>query len=279
MKINNVIPPISNEPKRNNKNQNPAFGGSFINGWKPSNLLELSRQGTMKGNLFIANAFVFLLGSRILTSRDKDEKREVLIRDIPTIVLAVMGVPLLENAVTKFVQKKSGFAIAESSTEKNGLANWVRKKLNTAEKERTTTKTVNYSKLEDWYKFDKNTPSGIEGFSKRLDSLGGNLKKIYSPLSEEIKSVFEGCKNNEEVIAKITANKELAGKLGEMMSKKNPILEKAKFFKTIPTIAGFAGTLLLIGLFIPKLNIFITESLHKNSKNNHEKPKEQSEIN
>lgn len=268
MKIHNVIPPVVTEKDRKNINsnkQNVAFGG-VLDGWKPSNLLDLSRQGTMKGNLFIANAFVFLLGSRIITSRDKDERREILIRDIPTIILAVMGVPWLEKGIAGTIQKASGFAITESSKNTDGIINAIRKRLNKPAKERITTKTVNYSQLEDWYKFDNNIPEGMKGFSKRLDFLGGDLKKIYSHLGEEVKSAIAGCKDNKAVIDKLAEDKGLADKIAGMIGKNNPIMNKAKFFKTLPTITGFAGTLLLIGLFIPKMNIFLTETLHKNKK-------------
>src|SRR5574344_1745854 len=116
MKINNITPsytPVSsNQNKNNDKSSNPSFGSKNIaNGF--NQFFKLESSGPMTRKLFILNAFTFLLGSRILTSRDKDEKRETIIRDIPTILISVAGVPVLEKATAKIVEKKSGFTITE----------------------------------------------------------------------------------------------------------------------------------------------------------------------
>ena len=114
MRINQATPMINNQIKNNN-GQNTSFKG-LPKG--VCDFLTLERRGPMIRTLFLANAFGFLLGSRLITSRDKEEKREILIRDLPTIGVAVMGVPVVAKWVAKGIQKKSGFVIMEESEQK-----------------------------------------------------------------------------------------------------------------------------------------------------------------
>lgn len=268
MKINSATPVISSNVQ-SNKNKNVAFQG--LNDWKPTNLLKLSRQGSMARNLFILNAFAFLLGTRIITSRDDDEKREIVIRDIPTIIIAVQGVPFIGEKAAELIQKKSGFAIMETGDTKKstGIAKWIKNKFNRPDKPEM--KSVEYSQLEDWYVYNDKLVSGFKGFSERL-SKGGNLKKIYSSLNDDVKTLLAGFSdNNDEFIKKLFDKSEksdsvLAKLEKEMASDKNNALKQASFMKTSTKLIGFGLTLALIGLFIPKLNIFITETIHKNKK-------------
>lgn len=264
MKTHNVIPSVNTntQPK-----QNVAFKGNIIDKY-----LTLNRQGPMSRNLFVVNAFVFLLGSRILTSRDKDERREILIRDIPTIVIAVMGVPFFGKQVAKLVQKKSGFAIMQDTGEQpNKVVQGLRKIFKKSGQNKFD--VISYSQTEDLYKFDKNLSSGFRGFSERLKNLGDNvnLKKIYSSVSAEVKEQLKNFSdNNTEFINQLAENKSLTetivNELSKTVKEGNKVLKAAEFMKTIPTLGGFAVTLLTIGMFIPKLNIYITEKIHKNRK-------------
>lgn len=258
MKIANLQQaPISNASLSKNK---IAFKGTFLHDLShPSGLLNLDRSGTMSRNLFIVNAALFLLGSRLVTSRDKDEKREVLIRDIPSIVLAVKGVPLFKDFIAKHLQEHTGFVINEKGT----------KKVNGKEVEAPAKgDAATYSRLEDLYVYDKNLDKsvGLQGFSKRLSSFGGDLKKIYSTLSDDIKESLKDCedKNNDAVIKKIK-DKGLAEKIKEALAdaKNNKALKKAETYNSAVAMTGFACTIALMGVIIPKLNIHITEMVHK----------------
>lgn len=265
MKINNATPVIRNNVQANKNKKNVEFKGCF-EGFKPTELLKLSRQGTMLRNLFTINAFVFLLGSRIFTSRDEDERREILVRDIPTIVIAVMGVPFVEKLVAKLIQDKTGFAIMENAGEQGNITKKINEIFN--KPNRNKIETANYSRLEDWYIYDKNLSSGFKGFSERIKKLGGDLKKIYSSVGSNIKEQLKGLSdNNDEFIKQLTQNKNLMETLETEMAKVgNNALKQALFLKTIAKLAGFGVTLATIGIFIPNLNIFITETIHKNKK-------------
>lgn len=250
MKVNNLATPVvsTNTPNINTANQSVAFKG-FAEGLKPAKLFKLDRSGTMGSNLFILNAFVFLLGTRILTSRDKDEKREIFIRDIPSIVIAVVGVDTIQNLAEKAFNKNKGFPIMEKSTDENGKVSFSKAK---------------YSRLKNWYVYDDKIQSGLKGFSERLDKLDGNLKTVYSYLNDSIKGKLANCTDNKSVMDAFGKDKGLEQELITALSNpKNKALQKAETYKTIPALIGFALTCSLLGIFIPKLNIHITETISK----------------
>lgn len=279
MKINNLATHVINKNNNANSNQKVAFKKNEVKPLKQivkdgyKNFFSINRAGTMVRSLFIANAFVFLLGTRIITSRDKDEKREIFVRDIPSIFIAVIGVPTIQNFFAKKVfEPKAGFAFRKTieNPERSDISKWVRNKLGMKLELKPTSKDVSYSTLKSWYVYDENIASGFDGFSKRLANNKGNLKKIYSTLSSEIKaklSSFED--NNEKFLKKLNENSNtgLRNSIIEALKEpKNQALKRAESLKTYPIMIGFALTLGLLGFLIPKLNIFITETIHKNKR-------------
>lgn len=269
MKINNSIPQV-NTPTF--KAKPSAFDG--LTKYIKDDLVKLNRanRGTMTRDLFVVNAFAFLLGTRMITSRDKDERREVMIRDIPTIVIAVTGVPFVERKIAeKWIQPRSGFALMEDG--KHTLYQKIFKA--TKNKDVKPPKDImGYRTLEDCYVFNKDLHEGFDGFSKRLSNLGGDLKKIYSSLGDDVKSKLSGfdSKNNDAFIKELNLDKNsgLLKTIKEAMAKNkikdNNALRQASALKTYGKIASFAAILATIGICIPKLNIYITETIHKNKK-------------
>lgn len=230
----------------------------------------LSRSGTMNRNLFIANAFAFLLGSRLVTSRDKDEIRETLIRDVPTIIIAVMGVPVASKLIAGKFQKSSGFALLHE-TEKSDTHKWFDKLL--GKKGETTTTEASYDKLSSWYQYkDKSTTkfdaTKFEGFTDRLAGLNGNLKKICSSLSSEFKTRLEALPQDNEGFKKALFRDEklVQDVAKEFASDKNGALKIALFKKTITKMSGYAAILAIVGLAVPKGNILLTNILHRGDK-------------
>lgn len=219
--------------------------------------VEPQRNGTMMRNLFVTTAFVFMLSGRIFNARDKDEKRETLTRDIPTIILAIQGVPLFEKITAKVLQKKSGFAIM-SDAEKGSLAS--------------------ADQIKDWYRFDKSLASGFDGFMTRLNDLGGNLKKTTSALSDEIKGKLANfSEDNKSFMDKLSTNEHKGLKqtiIDEFQKEGNAAVKEASFKKSLPKIAGIGATLVLIGICIPKANMALTEHLSKKRKLAEAKTKE-----
>lgn len=225
----------------------------------------LSRSGTMNRNLFVANAFAFLLGSRLVTSRDKDEIRETLVRDVPTIVIAVMGVPIACKFIAEKLQKNSGFALLHE-TGKSDTHKWFDKLL--GKKGETTTTEASYDKLSSWYQYNEKSATGFNGFTDRLAGLNGNLKKIYSSLSGEFKTRLEALpQDNEEFKKALFSDKKLVQDVAkEFASDKNGALKIALFKKTITKMSGYAAILAIVGLAIPKGNILLTNILHRGPK-------------
>lgn len=269
MQINNVTPLINNNvtPK-----QSTTFTGFKDKGIE---LLNLKRKGPMSRDLFLINAFVFLLGTRLVTSRDKDEKREILIRDIPTIIIAVMGVPVFQDLLAGKIQEKSGFAFMEETGDISKQSGIIAPRIN--QLFGVKQQLVSYGQLNDWYKFDDKLASGFKGFTERLDTQKGNLKKIFSSLNDDIKAklealdpkfkekkfadnklfkstLFNGSKDSNEVLNLVKK---------AFSEKDNNALKRASWVKTIPTLTGLVLTLGLVGILIPKLNIHITETINK----------------
>lgn len=254
MKIHNVTPNMQNINNTNKKKV--AFSGSFSKGLTNASekFFNLKRVGTMSLDLFTANAFVFLLGGRLISSRDKNEQRETLTRDIPTILAAVYGVPKVEEFAAKLIQDKKGFAIGEAVDPKKIFG-------------KSRLEVANFSKLDDWYRYDDKLAKGFDSFSERLSSKGGNLKKIYSSLSDKIKNELSNfSKDNKTFMQELSQNAKLKQEIQNEFSKNegNNALRLARRFKAIPKLIGFALTLAFIGIFIPRLNIHITEKINKN---------------
>lgn len=284
MKIDNAAPKTNIESKNNQSNSKVAFKGnpkSFSELAKDEfkKMFTLDRPGPMTRKLFITNAFVFLLGTRLVTSRDKDEKREILIRDVPSIVTAVLGVPIIGNFFAGKLQERSGFAImrTDKNPEKSDLMKWIHEKRGIAEGEKMPkpkSSPLSYGEIDSLYKYEESISSGLSGFSKRLCELTDSvdLKKVYSTLSDKIKQGIEKI-NPKDNIALIDAleletHKDLKGEiLNALKDGKNAALKKAEFLKTVPIMIGFGITLVLLGLIIPKTNIFITETVNKKRKN------------
>lgn len=206
-----------------------------------SKLFNLDETGHMSRKLFIVNGFIFLLGGRFLRARDNNERRETVSRDVPTIVVVAMGIPVVQKWLAKKMQKNTGLAL----THNNDIAK--------------------SSQIQEWYKYDEKLTTGFDGFTKRLSDMGGNLKKIFSRLDADSKSKLASFSdNNDKFISELSKNKELKKSFETKFKQSgNKALEEAAFLHTIPTIMGFAVTLSLIGIMIPKLNIFITEKINK----------------
>lgn len=261
MKVNNATPAkttINNTPTMGNK---PALKWTK----EAHKLLTLDRRGPMGRNLVTLAAFTFLLGSRLVTSRDKDEIRETMIRDVPTIVIAIMGVPMASKWIATKLQNHTGFALVHE-TEKSDMQKW-RDNL-FGKKGNITTSEATYDKLASWYQYNDKSATGFKGFTDRLAGLNGNLKKIYSTLGDEFKAKLEMLPNdNKGFTDALFKDKSLLQEVTEAFkSNKNGALQKALFNKTITKITGFSAILTLVGFCIPKGNILLTNILHRGDK-------------
>ena len=75
------------------------------------NACNIEANGSLTRLMFFLVATLFMLGGRFVKSRDNDEKREVITRDVPAVALSAAGAPLINKAVAFAVSKKSGIPI------------------------------------------------------------------------------------------------------------------------------------------------------------------------
>lgn len=265
MQIHNITP----ASLKASDNKNVSFKGSGFQ-IRPKRLIETlfspERKGNMSRNLFIVTAFTFLLSGRLIKSRDENEKREVLIRDVPTFIIAVQGVPLIGKQIAKYLQRKSGFAILDEQ-KINHDSKWLQLPESIMKRKETQKVLSTSEQLSDWYIYKDSLKSGIEGFLGRLESKGGDLKKIIASLDlgDKVNGFFDSYKGNKaDLISELV--KDGRGDIIKEAFKnpKNKAYEIAEFKRTTPKIAGFLLTLATIGMFIPKFNIFVTHSINKN---------------
>ena len=113
-----------NYATQNRQNNSPSFGGAkefartaFEKAGEYCNVD--SRNGSLSRAMFFMVATLFLLGGRFIKSRDNDERREVVTRDVPAIALSVAGAPLLNKAMAYGVTQKTGIPIITLNGEKN----------------------------------------------------------------------------------------------------------------------------------------------------------------
>lgn len=267
MKINNTSIQTS-RMKNKQAITNPGFTGKSTQFVK--DLVEPQRFGNMGRWLFLVTAFVFLLGGRILGSRDKNEKRETITRDVPTIIIIAGAVPIIEKFLSKHIQKHTGFAILGNKNEKETEDTYAAIKAGTKNADAAKDlpkELISYAQQKNWFVFDENLASGPKGFLERLLNLGGDPKKVCSKLSENIEKALEKFnKNGQEFIDEIH-KPENSTLLKEIMDAfkdpKNNALKHAEFLKAIPKLISMAGTLALLGIFIPLFNIAVTEKVNK----------------
>lgn len=281
MKINNTSLATSrmDSKQASFKAGNPGFADKSKQFVK--DLVEPQRLGNMGRWLFLGTAFVFLLGGRIIGSRDKNEKRETITRDVPTIAVVAGAVPILEKWMSKIIQKRSGFAILGNEKEKEAEDTYAAIKAGTKEpsalkKLAKSLDIVSYAKLKNWYVFDENLASGFQGFCERLSNLGGNLKKIFSSLNDDTKAKLSALSSdNKEFMAQLLDNKGITTEkleehkkllqniIKEFKNHENNALKQAEFKKALPKLISISGTLALLGVFIPLFNIWVTEQVNK----------------
>jgi len=262
MKINNATPNLTSN--RINKNL-VTFSASSPAKSTFKKLFDLERGGNMPRDLFLVNCFLFLIGGRVLRSRDNNEKREVLVRDVPTIAVVALSIPVIQKRLAKYMQENKGFALTTKEQKSHGaIKEWVAKKLGLSLKTEDQ-KVASSGQIKEWYQFDEKMATGFDGFINRLSEHGGNLKEIFSRLDEETKSKLANFSENKKTfIRQLAENKDLKASIAKKFtSDSNKALEQAHFLHTIPTLLGVGITLSLIGMFIPKFNIFMTAKINK----------------
>lgn len=202
--------------------------------------------GSLTREMFLAVSFLFLLGARFIEARDKDERREILTRDIPAIAVSGVGAFLLNNPVGRLVTKKSGVPITFKNDKSLAFAQ--------------------QKQVRDWYTNLSKVPDTLETFAQTIDRNGGNIQKVMKKFGfeNEMKAISDSATNVDVIKAlkDAKANKpaafEALENLLKNVSDKNKVFKFAKSAQAYVKLSCLAVTAAFLGYFLPKLNIIIT---------------------
>ena len=237
---------------------NPSFKGANISTARRAfewlgEQCNISGNGSLTRGMFFAVATLFMLGGRFFESRDNDEKREVVTRDIPAVALSVAGAPLINKAVAYQVTKKTGVPIVSLGKEKNlGSARFSSQK-----------------QVIDWY--SDLGENALVNFSETVEKHGGNLRKVFKKLgfTDKLDAITNAADNKGiiDAIKDAQANKtEAFNNLEAAMKslgKDNPLVKFAKKSQAYVKLGGIAFTAFILGYLLPRLNIITTRKKYE----------------
>ncbi len=257
----------SKEDEQNSK-QSVSFSGNHSSkGNKLFNWVaeqcNVGSKGDLSRNMFLVISSIFMVGARFKDSRGNDEKREILTRDIPGILLAVSGAPILNSAMAYATTKKTGIPIIQFAKEN--------------EKNIENAKFASQKQVKDWYtKFDE-LKNPLITFTETIEKHGGNIKKVMTKLGleKDLEAIHDN-KNatNKEIIEALKKSQSTSSKAFETLEKKlkelkpdNAVFKFAQKAQASVKIAGILFTAALLGIIIPRLNIIITKKKYQGNEN------------
>lgn len=264
MKINNHFnAPYYNKYNNNQKSNasNPGFGDLKSVGSKILKQCNCDN-GSLSRAAFLFISFVFLVGSRFIESRNNDERREVLTRDIPAVALSGGGVPLMTGAAAYAITKNSGIPV---STFKN-------------KKSIFSASLASQKQVADWYSQLKDADNPLINMMDTLERHGGNIRKVMNKFGfkKELDAITTSS-NNKEIIeaAKLAQsngqeNFKVLEDLIRNIPVDNKVLKFAKNAQAYVKIGGIAITAGLLGWILPRLNILITNKKYEKREKEHE---------
>lgn len=241
--------------KSNSQNgQVQSFGSASTIANKAGNWMKeqinISSNGSLTRAMFFLVGVTFMLGGRLVKSRDKDEAREVVTRDVPAVFLSVAGAPFLNKAMAYGMTKLSGIPIMTlGESGKIGSASLATQK-----------------QIIDWY--SDLGENALVNFSKTVDKNGGNLTKAFKKLGFTDKlTAITTSKDNKEILNAINdakANGTDAYKNLETamkgLGKDNALVKFAKNSQAGVKLTGLALMAGILGYFLPHLNIVVTRN-------------------
>ena len=240
-----------------NNNSNPSFGSTAGNARRAFEWLgekcNIQSNGSLTRGMFFVVGTLFMLGGRFFESRDNDEKREVVTRDVPAVALSVAGVPLINQAVAYGVTKKTGIPIVTLGEKKNLWG----------------ASFSSQKQLVDWY--SELGDNALVNFSETVNKHGGNLQKVFKKLGFTDKlAAITGAKDNESILNAIKeakqndteAFKNLEAAM-KSLTKDNKLLKAAKRNQAYVKLGGIAFMAALLGYLLPRLNIITTRKKYQ----------------
>jgi|GEM_PF-2892463 len=289
----------------NINNSNVAFQGKFID----TPLIKVGETAIKKkNNIFLntifnkdtldyatknINPFMYgwmlmgvVIGTRYFQARDKDEKREILTRDVIGLSGYLFAMPILMKGIASLVEKKTGFLtffkknvndIKDNAPETNkskGLLNSIKGYVLQAK----GYKLLSYDKIKQTYLVDSiNNNDKMSDFAeliiKNTSEERDNLKKILSFAFKNDKDVKIPNKDNAGIktwLLELEADpqNELLKKIKGKFTKDGVVHKQADLLKSVPDLLALVSIISLLGWFLPWFNIHYTRALYKSGKNN-----------
>ncbi len=281
--------------KRNNEsnnpiqNQNVSFAGNNNPGFTKKCFDWLAKSCNIDSHYsfsrmtFVVIGTVFMLGARFFEARGEDERREVLTRDIPAVVIAGYGATKLNDYMGSLATKITGIPIMQISQGKHSGA--FAKMLGKEGQEKTNKNFASQKQIIDWFSGIENLKNPLITFSETIQRNKGDLNKIMKilGLSDKLKNITnKENATNEEIITALKKAQESKDKNfdileGEIKGLKadNKLLKKARNLQACIKISGIVMTAALLGYLLPRLNIVTTKKKYQkqNQTNNQIKTK------
>ena len=242
------------------------------------NACNIEANGSLTRLMFFLVATLFMLGGRFVKSRDNDEKREVITRDVPAVALSAAGAPLINKAVAFAVSKKSGIPIVTLGDAdaplfqigKDKATGEYRHKFG-KQGELLCSNFVSQKQLIDWYSDFGTMDNALVNFSETVNKHGGNLRKVFKKLgfTDKLDAITNSVKNDEilNALKESQANKSEAFAGLEKALKEagsdNKLVKYARKSHAYVKLGGIAFMAALLGYFLPHLNIVTTRKKYQ----------------
>jgi len=225
---------------------------------------------------FVAVICGFVELPRLWMARDKDERRDILIRDVTTIATILLAKDALKAFCAKIFSKKNGLALVQESKENRSVFKKVIDYLNP--RGGTMAYSTDFLRLK--YANIHNYKNGIVDFAEFVNENGGDFKKLISMdenIRETVKKIIEGSGNHnfDKMDSKKLAEtiKELNKKgvsfepfYEIMRNPNNAISRKATLVNSSFDFASLFAVCAFLGFGLPFLNDKITSARYKNKK-------------
>ncbi|MDD3013639.1 MAG: hypothetical protein PHC34_08055 [Candidatus Gastranaerophilales bacterium] len=233
-----------------------------------------------------------VIGSRYFQARDKDEKREILTRDLIGLSGYLFAMPILMKGIASIVEKKTGFL---TSFKKN--VNDIKENIPNKTKgfgssikgyvlQAKGYKLLSYANIKQTYVVDEKINNvKMSDFAnlitKNTSEEGNHLYKILSfaigkeKMEKELTTdkrnnagIKEWLKNLEDAPVVDTVKKDLLETIKTQFKENGAVHKKAELLKSVPDLFALTSIITLLGWFLPWFNIHYTRALYKSGKNN-----------
>lgn len=244
---------------------------------------------SVSSGVFLALMLSCVLFPRMLNARDKTEKREIFTRDAISISTMLFAMKGINGGLAKGAQKKMGVVLTDMVVPKEMN---IFKKFLQFVKPNGGVNILSTEQLVSKYKVE--TPGALIGLLDFIEGNGGNVEKALTidakskkaalaPLVKKLMGEnFNGKITKETVTGAINNknNSKVVGQIIDILSKEesNPLLKNAKFVNSGLKTLTLAVIVSILGIGLPKLNIFLSKKLDKKEhENNTARPEHKKE--